>query len=291
MAFTLVAASALPAGAAALSPPAGFDPVTASAAQLAGYGLPARPSDPAALARWTMLVRHAKTRVPVSFSDRHASATGGTSGNWAGNYDTGRTYNSVGAEWNVPSIPTTSPRYSSTWVGLGLGTSLADPLVQAGNDQTATSGSRSYGLWYEIYTPSTNQEKYTGWSVAAGQHIEVDISVSGRTATFFLENVTTDKYQSFPVGYASQITGCRCQTADYIEENQGPNPSTAHNLAAFGSVTLTNCYNYDSSNAFHHVGDLSHTYLNMTDNVGTVAYPGAISANNANFTIYRTANA
>lgn len=276
----------------AASPPTGFAPETAGPSELEKYGLPQRPRDSAGLGHWRSLVEHAKSRVPVHFSDRaHATVTGNTSSNWAGNYDTGKTFNSVGAVWTVPSIPTTSPRYSSTWVGLGLGTSLGNPLIQAGNDQTATSGSRSYGLWYEIYTPSTNQEKYTGWSVAAGNQVEIDIDVSGRTASFFIENITTSHYQSFPVAYASAITGCACNTADYIEENQGPNPGTAHNLAAFGSVRLTGAYNYDSGNVFHHVGDLNHTYLNMVDNLGKVAYPGSIASNNADFTIYRTSTA
>lgn len=46
-------------------PPVGFNPLTATAAQLASYGLPPRPraSNKSALVSWTTVMEHAKTEV------------------------------------------------------------------------------------------------------------------------------------------------------------------------------------------------------------------------------------
>jgi hypothetical protein len=284
--------------------PAGFDAVHATATDLERYGFPRRPTDPSALAAWQQLMADAKTYVPISLTPRvdhtvplaNGSHSGGTSNNWAGNYTTGRTYEMDGAYWTIPGVPNGSGKYSSTWVGLGLGNSLSDPLIQTGNDQNSTGGGTSYGMWYEVYayidsTHSVNQEAYTSFHPSPGQQVYFDVEYpdgTNRQARFFVEDVATHQYQPFYITLDSRITGCSCQTADWIEENQGPNPGTAHNLASFGSATFTSAFDYDSANNYHHIGDLPHNYLNMVDNDGTVAYPGPLNGTGDGFTVYRT---
>lgn len=48
-------------------PPAGFDALTASDAQLAEYGFPARPTDPAQLATWEQAMSHVTVAAPPPF--------------------------------------------------------------------------------------------------------------------------------------------------------------------------------------------------------------------------------
>jgi hypothetical protein len=57
------------------SPPASFNPLTASAAEIAYYGLPKKPTDQSSISAWAKSLDHAKTRVcdPVKHSSSYLS--------------------------------------------------------------------------------------------------------------------------------------------------------------------------------------------------------------------------
>lgn len=76
-----------------LVPPKGFQPLTATAAQLTEYGLPARPKSKADLARWEKEVRRAKSVTPPPFlTESHSRAYSTySSNNWSGYVATGST--------------------------------------------------------------------------------------------------------------------------------------------------------------------------------------------------------
>lgn len=86
-----------------MSPPAGFDPLTASDAQLQVYGLPLRPDASSSLyTQWVVAVTHATKRgcedhifpsievVPHKHGRTEALSTNG--GNWSGWEDNNSTY-------------------------------------------------------------------------------------------------------------------------------------------------------------------------------------------------------
>ena len=100
-------------------PPAGFNPLTASAATLAEYDFPARPTNPISLARWTTAMKHATHYVAPDLiatpglgqSATSTISTFGTdiTGNWAGySVDSPNnnniSYDGVNATWTVPTV-------------------------------------------------------------------------------------------------------------------------------------------------------------------------------------------
>jgi hypothetical protein len=87
------AAPAKIAGLPLLPVPAGFNPIAATATQLAEYGFPPKPTgNAAAIAEWTYVMEHSKQEAPLrtyasnSTSSLTPEASGQQQGNWAG-YD------------------------------------------------------------------------------------------------------------------------------------------------------------------------------------------------------------
>lgn len=135
-------------------PPAGFNPLTASAASLKKYGFPPRPTDPAALSLWSWAMKHATHYVPpnpVASSVMHAPPT--HSGNpWSGYTipSNGADYTSSEARWTQPAVAGNSnyTNYNkapdaSFWTGIGTSN-----LIQAGADSIATA-TPQYRFWTE----------------------------------------------------------------------------------------------------------------------------------------------
>lgn len=275
--------------------PLHLDPATVSAKRLAVRGLPPRPTLRANYARWAFEISHARTQASGALTPRFAheaplaaDSGHGANGSWAGYVNSVGSHN-MGANWNVPlTSASTNAKYSSTWVGIGRGTSAGDPLIQAGTDQNTSNGSVSYRFWYEIYSTVSDQQYYVPIGVNEAQNVEVDISMVNRTVTFFMENTTTGVYHSYPVNLASALTGCACNTVDYIEENQGPNPPVNENLANFHYVVFLGAYDYNNSNAFQNLNSTTRDSDAIFDNAGEVAYPGTVASSGRQFTVYRT---
>ena len=148
-------------------PPQGFDPVTASAAELNRYGIPPRPDpkkDPTGFAIWQQVLANVHERVtpevvetnrvhgPIQLAGPLVAKTAGvtkgvdiTSTNWSGPviYDPSNPFaiSSIYAFWVVPvgkhafGHPNRAPNYSSAWVGID-GVSSPD-VFQAGTDSDA----------------------------------------------------------------------------------------------------------------------------------------------------------
>jgi hypothetical protein len=121
--------------------PNGFRPATATDAQLAEYGFPARPKDATALATWTSKwsrwVGKRNSSEPVLVvSPFKAEGVSQFSKNWSGyeNLQSSRSaYSMVAADFTQPYWNYNSPANAlvASWVGLG-GNGLNDPLVQCG---------------------------------------------------------------------------------------------------------------------------------------------------------------
>jgi hypothetical protein len=164
-------------------PPAGFDPVSASDADLDRYGFPPRPDPqnaPGAFTQWQRLVsvplapspQLTQTTIqngpPQHFTTGQVLSNGNvasTSNNWSGYAVVGPsgTFTSNGSfvfqEWVVPVAQTAFgvcngvPVYSSQWDGFDGANSSSHDLLQAGSEaDAACSGSTKstlYRAWIE----------------------------------------------------------------------------------------------------------------------------------------------
>jgi len=168
--YPRIAAVALPGGGSAveyrmkgaivknLIPPKGFHPETATAAQLNEYGFPARPGNPALLARWKKEMSTWKSAAPPSqfLVETNMKADTQYSSTWAGYVITAEpgsisAFSHAEGWWYEPTFA--SSRCSSTtevtWAGLG-GWNGITPLAQNGTAWNS-NGVDAHEAWWEIY--------------------------------------------------------------------------------------------------------------------------------------------
>lgn len=165
--------------------PKTFDPVSASAAEIARYGLPARPdkkTNPQGYAGWLTDVspdiKRIKIEIPTLAAVRRGNKSPST--NWSGVVFTredisqygAKSFASVHAAWSLPNVKmpagvcnkdknTPEGAYqASVWPGIGGDSEQFKGLIQAGTDSSAQcvrgrSKTQNW-LWYEFY-PLTSQ--------------------------------------------------------------------------------------------------------------------------------------
>jgi hypothetical protein len=150
-------------------PPAGFDPLTASSDRMSFYGLPAKPSEPSLLARWTTMMQKVRLEVPpanlvmLNYRVSHGLHGGGMAGSitdasWSGYYASTNGSGCTGcsttvwASWNEFAVgPSCSGSEVTVWTGLG-GVVNQAALAQDGTGYNFV-GMAAHQAWYEI-TPS-----------------------------------------------------------------------------------------------------------------------------------------
>lgn len=183
---------------------AGFRPLTASNSALLAAGLPPRPvhASTAALATWANAVSHAKhlvTSTPVCGipNVRYGFFT---SGNYAGHgVNTSGSWTWTAISWTQPRISADS-RYSNFpnapqaafWTGIYQDNNCC--IVQAGTAVFAMT-TPQYRFWTEDYPLPPI---YEGPVIPPGDTAYVYLQpIGNNTAYYFLENQTTNQYQSF----------------------------------------------------------------------------------------------
>jgi len=139
------------------APPPGFEPLTATQAQLNEYGLPARPTDPSASARWSAMMQnlHFVPPPPYLVANPLAHFTDYNS-HWSGQAATSNSpsaYSSVDATWTEPGTDSNSCSNSpmlGVWVGLGGGV-VQDQSSYISQDGTAVNvpGFGNHQSWVE----------------------------------------------------------------------------------------------------------------------------------------------
>ena len=156
--------------------------------------------------------------------------------NWSGIAETGTTFTSVSGDWTVPSVlPSSSPQYSATWVGLDgyLPESPAnESLIQTGTAQDTAYGTTSYSAWYELIpaNPVTIPQL-----VAPGDQMAATISQqSASTWLISLQDHTAGWSFSQTVTYTTPGA-----SAEWIEEAPSLGEDEISSLADFGSTTFT----------------------------------------------------
>lgn len=233
-----------------LTPPASFDPITASAQELNLYGFSPRPTstDSAALATWESAAqkrRYAPAPPFLAFRPGTSSSpcpyTGNSACTWSGYMDNaqaaGTTFLQEAAVFNEPIVSNVSgcsPNNGTTWGGIG-GVFGNTNLAQDGTQIMEPSTSGQDQAWYDLatYSPSSgwfwmNMAPIPVYATegqpfeANSQYYGTDVWINGTwfggdTFQFYLQNLYTGSGQ---VWYQStgQVNWLNGTTAEFIVE-------------------------------------------------------------------------
>ncbi len=161
-----------------VAPHAGFDPLTATSAQLVANNLPTRPVGTRNLAIWRRFVTTTKPSLPsCAFGVGHPSArmrpaprrAGSVkpaaaeyeqdTANWSGDVAINHTYTDAYTYFNVPRPEgtDTADYYKCIWDGVGQGDSNAKPMVQAGAEADFSGAAPHFDLWWEVVPQLSTQ--------------------------------------------------------------------------------------------------------------------------------------
>jgi hypothetical protein len=242
-------------------PPRGFDPLTASPADVVRHGFPERPEDRRHLARYRRVLGQLKDKfhyVEPTFrvnTDRHhgprnrqTEAGTETSTNWSGGVvyaPAGATFRWVQGDWVVPNVDAPTPNqwyYCASWIGID-GDGSPD-VCQAGVEcevyHSGTSIIRNIYPWWEWYP--LPEVQITNLAISPGDMVTVLICTSGANATSasaFFSNRTSGASTSFnfsaPAG--TKLVG---NCAEWIVE--APTVGGAQSaIADYGEVFFSVC--------------------------------------------------
>jgi hypothetical protein len=241
------------------TPPATFNPLSASDAELLQFGFPHRPDaavDPAGYQLWAKAMSALKKRIIPELrvktiqhrpnmpaqAEQPAFAAANTvaqSSNWSGYVDTNTltkfnaksSFSTITAEYVVPNVSNASCDngwdYASEWVGID-GWSNGD-VLQAGSDSDAyCSGPLtgvSYYAWFEWFPNYETQ--ITNLPVESGDDMYVEVqATSATTGMVFIENLNLGIGGSINMT-APSGTKLIGSSAEWIVERPGVNGSLA----------------------------------------------------------------
>jgi hypothetical protein len=262
-------------------PPAGFDPVTATDAELEQYGLPPRPpiNDVTRYARWKTLVT--ATRVPprLEFTKSHhgpvqglnQTSGGATSENWSGYVVDGSanppftgSNSQVYAQWVIPTV--TQGICSGTfswvvqWVGLdGFGQS---DVLQAGSQeivQNCKPNELDYATWYEWYPAGSTNIFIGGDRVNPSDYLEITVwyTTTSPHGHAYLLDGTTGKASS--VGFNGGAADYKGATAEWIVERPEDDGNLT-NLADYGTQAFFDAQANDALGGTYYLNYEEATY-------------------------------
>lgn len=295
------------------APPRGFNPLTATAAQLAAYGLPQRPAPGPALGMWTQAMRDithyvsgASRRLSAPSALVPAGQVGNTGDiNWFGyqvnsNSNGNATFDAVYGSWTVPAIAGNS-HYGSfsapgswsdpsvaVWAGIGGGQGSSD-IVQAGTISTATTVPSYHFVTedagYPYPGPGGEYPNPQGPVVYGGDTVYVQVSWSGGYGNFFLENESTGAAQSVSDSYPYfQSVSAECEG----EWPGVPGGGYEAYLPRFSNDTVAGCAtSYDGSRYDSAISQMNYirSYLYNHANGSLMAYPYSMQSN-GNFVLH-----
>lgn len=222
-------------------PPASFDPLTATASELAIYGMQ-RPADGSALSVWNATHANLNWAKPDPFQVIYTAGVN-FSNNWSGYVSTYGGFFTNDAIWTQPSITgTCTNAVEGTWAGIGDGSSPNSQLVQDGVVKTNRS---SYGnltnneaFWVIVPQYSVAQPTNPTMFVPTGDQAQASVQNLGSgTWRFIIEDDTNGTIRDFTKTATGSVN---IGQAEGILEW----PNSNYNFPDFGSVTLQVEANY-----------------------------------------------
>ena len=207
-------------------PAKGFNPLTATTAQLEANNYPSPPSNThtAVYGQWKKLVVSPRVLTSACPNTKQNNRSGGgtafktpvlpdgvtsnaASANWSGYIAHGATYTQAEAQWHVPGVigaASGTNEYSSSWVGVGFGQSSGTELMQAGTESDYVNGKQLNYMWYELY-PLTAQ--FPQINVSPGDVVGAHIVYSPSGPTFHIWDTNKGYNQTFKFGFAGADDG------------------------------------------------------------------------------------
>lgn len=267
------------------APPDGFDPNTASAAELVKTGLlwrrPAATDNPALVNAWKTVFSRtwlAKDRIVPEF----ATQTGKThvlkkpltkvtdqnfvNGAWSGAGIRGGKWTGIIGFWDIPTVSRPSEPQgeiggwdSSSWIGLdGFDIGIvSNDVLQAGIQQVVSaSGQASYVAWFEWYAPAQAgspgyiyQTNITNFPVKPGQQVYCSVQYvnNGTAGYIYFANEATGQHFSITLAPPPGATFAGNSIEWIMEAPDGGEPVTA--LPKFTPVQFTSAVGCDASGA------------------------------------------
>lgn len=243
--------------------PVGFNPLTATPAQLSMYGFPQPPSTSAGLATWTaaMAAYQTEPAPPLVMDVPTSSIVSPTamaapyysdewSGYWAGTPGGGTKYVGVSTVFNAPDVVSpangsctdsaSNPTSMATWVGLG---GQSSDLVQEGIawcnsvlDPNGVAEWQPFTEWVPGPNPvvACNYPSSTTVSFDNTMYLNLGYETSSNQAEFFIEDESTGVTETCasgpPSGYGFAFDG---NTADFVNEAVGQNVDDLPKYDAF----------------------------------------------------------
>jgi hypothetical protein len=291
--------------------PAGFRPAAASAAKLAEYGFPPRPSGGSALAGWRYAMSRYRRTAPeltlgcaeaATSMSRAATASvrpaasqrAKSSQNWAGYDAYGSNHHYFAAVHGYFIQSKLGPHacdpagQEGSWIGLGGGyygssASLSSSLLQGGTAINGPSGAHgkppgTYAMFYEYVVFSTHENKPVyGRTVRPGDKIFVYVGfqTSNHKADIYVEDTTSGHTEGLerklPAYYYDGIT------ADWVNERPGAT------LADFEPTAFSDAQaQVSSTGRWEDLGSENRYQLTMVQTIGQhgqlLASPGRLKS-------------
>lgn len=254
------------------SPPSNFDPPSASAQDIAYYGLPSRPSEAKALTEWEYTVQHAKYRWCGTQLDptMHFGTIASDSGNWSGYVVKEGGSNTYDAARGWFTLKCASTGHAGIWVGIGGsstlgGTNYGDALWQAGWD------TYKHQFWYEGVGGSINSggaiyyTSYTTHAPVCGDQGYTIVYNNNSQRYVFVQDLTNGGYATTTfTPHASDVF----HSAEWILERPKCNTSGFYRFAGgIGGFTWSGDYWHDiDTQGYPGIGQSSTNYkLRMVD--------------------------
>jgi len=212
------------------------------------------------------------------------------SSNWSGYADSGATFNSVSANWTLPTVTCSSRTnaYSAQWVGIDGYTSST--VEQDGTETDCLGGVASYYAWYEMYgdsavnsgyevelSPSTNP-------VSPGDPMSASVSVAGDEWTLVITDLASNHGWTYSTP-AITFSSAAQSSAEWIVERPEICSRTCSltPLADFGSVSFSNAL-VTTTGPSGTISTNPDVAIEMVNGRTVIALPGTLDATGDSFT-------
>ena len=192
---------------------------------------------------------------------------------WASKNGT-NAFDQVTGAWVQPAVvPSSSPAYADTWVGID---GYDGKLLQTGTTASTEGGTVSYEAWFVAWNGSPSGMTVLNEPVSAGDRMTVAID---RTPTGKWSVELSDRTAGWT--WSTTVTyPANGQTAEWIEEAPGTWSTSSHyqTLADYGSVAFTTVRANGAAPAVV-------TGYDVAQGGAVVSYPGTYSQSAASFSL------